>query len=146
MIAKRLFPILLIFSGGLSRKLLDMGKSSAPVAGTDTPTVTAAATPTPVNIAVTAPTATAAPTPKPAPKIVPPPDGATVVRCNGGNVNLRSAPRQDSQSMGALKLNQRLYLIKYSENYETINGIDSNWAYVQTEDGKKGWIFGAYAQ
>lgn len=146
MMAKRLFPLLLIFSASLSCKLLDTGKNSAPVSGADTPTVTAVATPTPANIAVPAPTATATPTPKPAPKVVPPPDGATVVRCNGGNVNLRRAPRQDSPSMGALKLNQRLYLSKYSDNYETINGIDSNWAYVQTEDGKKGWVFGAYVQ
>ena len=48
--------------------------------------------------------------------------------------------------MGGLKLNQRLYLIKYSDNYDNINGVDSNWAYVQTEDGRKGWVFGAYVQ
>jgi hypothetical protein len=146
MIAKRLFPILLVFLVGVSCKLLDSGSGSAPVSRTDTPTVTAETTPTPAaNVTVPLPDA-ATPTPKPQPKVVPPPDGATVVRCNGQNVNLRSGPRQDSQSLGGLKLNQRLYLIKYSDNYETINGIDSNWAYVQTEDGRKGWVFGAYVQ
>ena len=147
MFVKRLIPLLILASVGLSCKLLGGNDAAPTVSRTDTPTVTAETTSTPANISVPLPSApTPTPTPKPQPKVVSPPDGATVVRCNGQNVNLRSGPRQDAQSMGGLKLNQRLYLIKYSDNYDNINGVDSNWAYVQTEDGRKGWVFGAYVQ
>jgi hypothetical protein len=147
MIVKRLLPLILLASLGLSCKLLGGNDAAPTVSRTDTPTVNAEATPTPANISVPLPSApTPTPTPKPQPKAVPPPDGATVARCNGQNVTLRSGPRQDSQALGSLKQGQRLYLIKYSDNYDNINGIDSNWAYIQTEEGKKGWVFGHYVQ
>lgn len=141
MLVKRTLPLVLLAALGTACQ--QTAPTQPAPAGT---APIAATTPAPVAVATPA-TAVATPKAKPsAPANVPPPDGATVVRSNGSNVTLRSGPRQDAQAIGAIKQNQRLYLIKRSDNVDTINGIDSDWVYVQTEDGKKGWVFGHYIQ
>ena len=141
MIHLRLFCFILLAATLMACK--PSGSESSTLAPAAPAPVAATNTPAPVAPATT----TATPKPKPtAAASVPPPDGATVVRCNGANVTLRGGPRQDAQSLGNIKQGQRLYLIKYSDNSDTINGIESNWAYVQTENGKKGWVFGHYVQ
>lgn len=81
------------------------------------------------------------PTPPPAPKKVAPPTGATVGYCNSSNVVLRAEPSLNAKKVGGLSNNQRLYIIRYSDTYDNWKGTTANWAYIQTESGKRGWVF-----
>lgn len=80
---------------------------------------------------------------------VPPPPSATTVYCTSNNVVLRSGSSQNTAKIGSLFRGQKLYVISYSGEYETFvskNGqtLYSNYAYVQTESGKRGWVYAAY--
>lgn len=79
-----------------------------------------------------------APTPKPAPSA---PAGAQVAYCKSNNITMRSSPSLDGRKVNALKRGQKIYIINYSENYDYWNGMEGNWAYVQTESGSRGWVF-----
>lgn len=81
------------------------------------------------------------PTPPPAPKKVAPPTGATVGYCNSSNVVLRAGPSLTAKKIGGLSNRQRLYIIRYSNTYDNWKGTTANWAYIQTESGKRGWVF-----
>lgn len=73
------------------------------------------------------------------------PAGATIAYCRNKDVWLRKTPEQDQKGkILLLKQGQKVYVIKYSENYSVWNGISSNWAFVQTEAGKQGWVFNVF--
>lgn len=78
------------------------------------------------------------PTPKPAPSA---PAGAQVAYCKSSNVVMRNSPKLDGKKINALKRGQKIYIINYSDNYDSWNGMEGNWAYVQTENGSRGWVF-----
>lgn len=81
---------------------------------------------------------------------VPSPTGATTRYLNIGNVVLRSGPSQTYSSVGKLYAGQKVYVIGYSSEYETFissktgKSYNSNYAQVQTENGKKGWVYAAF--
>lgn len=85
-----------------------------------------------------APNPNPAPTPKPAPSA---PAGAQVAYCKSNNVIMRNSPNLDAKKINALKRGQKIYIINYSDNYDSWNGMEGNWAYVQTESGSRGWVF-----
>lgn len=79
-----------------------------------------------------------APTPKPAPSA---PAGAQVAYCKSNNIVMRNSPNLNAKKINALKRGQKIYIIEYSDNYDYWNGMEGNWAYVQTENGSRGWVF-----
>lgn len=77
---------------------------------------------------------------------VPPPDGGTAATVKT-RLKLRSGPTQFANNqIGSLNPGQRVYILDYSTNVETFNGITARYAYVQTEGGKRGWAFAAFLQ
>lgn len=82
-----------------------------------------------------------APKPPKTDKPVPGPPGSVVAYCNAANVLLRASPSLDGKKIGRLARGQRLYVIKYSKNYDNWQGTTANWAYIQTEKGARGWVF-----
>lgn len=91
------------------------------------------------NTAITNTTvAKSAPTPKPEPSV---PAGSRVAYCSSSNVVMRSAPSLTGKKINALRRGQKIYVINYSDNYDYWNGMEGNWAYVQTESGGRGWVF-----
>ena len=82
--------------------------------------------------------AKAPPTPKPEPIA---PAGSRVAYCNSSNVVLRGAPSLEAKKVSALRRGQKIYVINYSDNFDYWNGMEGNWAYVQTESGGRGWVF-----
>ncbi len=98
----------------------------------------AAATPTPAS--------TKSATPKPS---VEPPPNASAARVQSSNVILRSGPSQSSSKIGMLSTGQKVYILEYSDRYEVFvtrdgRALNSNYAYIQTESGKRGWVFAAF--
>lgn len=79
-----------------------------------------------------------APTPKPEPSA---PAGARVAYCASSNVVMRGSPSLTGRKVNALRRGQKIYVINYSENSDYWNGMEGNWAYVQTESGSRGWVF-----
>lgn len=75
---------------------------------------------------------------------VPPPPGAQVASVTQSRVLMRAGPTQNSAVAGRFSRGQRVYVIEYSSNYETFNNLSSNFAFVQTESGKRGWIYAAF--
>jgi hypothetical protein len=69
------------------------------------------------------------------------PVGAKVAYCNSTNVVVRSSPSLKARKVNALRKNQKVYVIRYSDNTDSWNGLQSNWAFIQTENGKQGWVF-----
>lgn len=99
-------------------------------------------------------TAAATPTPKaersatPKPTVEPPPN-ASAARVQSSNVILRSGPTQSSSKIGMLSSGQKVFVLEYSDRYEVFvtrdgRAINSNYAYIQTESGKRGWVFAAF--
>lgn len=80
----------------------------------------------------------APPTPKPEPIA---PAGSRVAYCNSSNVVMRGSPSLTAKKVSALRRGQKIYVINYSDNYDYWNGMEGNWAYVQTESGSRGWVF-----
>ncbi len=81
---------------------------------------------------------TATPTPKPK---VSAPVGATVAYCNGSNVVVRDSPSLNARKVNALKKGEKVFVINESDNYDEWQGNEANWAYIQKEDGQRGWVF-----
>ncbi len=79
-----------------------------------------------------------APTPKPEPIA---PAGSRVAYCASTNVIMRGAPSLTARKVNGLRRGQKVYVINYSDNYDSWNGMEGNWAYVQTESGGRGWVF-----
>lgn len=69
------------------------------------------------------------------------PVGSKVAYCNSTNVVVRSSPSLKAKKVNALRKNQKVFVIRYSDNTDSWNGLQSNWAFVQTENGKQGWVF-----
>ncbi|MBS1795799.1 MAG: SH3 domain-containing protein [Acidobacteria bacterium] len=88
------------------------------------------------NTATPSPSATA--TPKPT---VAPPVGARTAYAGTNNVLVRSAPSLDAAKVNALRNGQKVYILGFSDNYDYWNGLEGNWAHVQTEGGQRGWVF-----
>lgn len=81
-------------------------------------------------------------TPTPAPKpTVTAPVGSTVAFCNSSNVIVRRDAGLNAKRLTMLKKGQRVFVIRYSDNTDMWNGVESNWAYIQTESGARGWVF-----
>ncbi len=78
------------------------------------------------------------PTPKPT---VAPPVGSRTAYANTNNVVVRAAPGLDAQKVSGLKRGQKVYILGYSTNYDYWNGLEGNWANIQTESGQRGWVF-----
>ncbi|MBK8811197.1 MAG: hypothetical protein IPN69_10770 [Acidobacteria bacterium] len=82
-------------------------------------------------------------------KTIEPPPNSKAVYCQAGNVVLRSGPTQASGKLGSLRMGQKLYVLDYSDDWETFitrdgRELNSNYAYVQTESGKRGWVYAAF--
>jgi hypothetical protein len=71
----------------------------------------------------------------------PPPKDSKSAFCNNRNVMLRSSPSLTASVVGRLQRGQTVYVTDTSSNYDWWNGINSNWAYVQLPNGKRGWVF-----
>lgn len=91
------------------------------------------------------------PTPSPTPAATKepeksePPVGSTVAFLTRTDVWLRRSPAlQDKGKVTLLKPRQKVFVIRYSTNSDTWEGITSNWAFVQTENGRQGWVFNAF--
>lgn len=79
-----------------------------------------------------------APTPKPEPVA---PAGSRVAYSNSSSVVVRNSPSLNARKISSLKRGQKIYVINYSNNYDYWNGMEGNWAYIQTESGGRGWVF-----
>lgn len=79
-----------------------------------------------------------APTPKPEAVA---PVGSRVAYSGSSNVVMRGSPSLTGRKVSGLKRGQKVYVINYSDNYDYWNGMEGNWAYVQTESGSRGWVF-----
>jgi hypothetical protein len=91
------------------------------------------------------PVASPTPSPTKTPDKAEPPVGATVAYVTRKDVWLRKSPAiQDKGKLSLLKPRQKVFVIRYSENSDTWEEITSNWALVQTESGKQGWVFNAF--
>lgn len=91
------------------------------------------------------PVASPTPSPTKTPEKTEPPVGATVAYVTRKDVWLRKQPAiQDKGKLSLLKPRQKVFVIRYSENSDTWEDITSNWALVQTESGKQGWVFNAF--
>ena len=97
--------------------------------------------PTPPTVAVKQPNVPAPPINTPS---VPPPSGGQVAVVSSGNVVLRAGASQASSKIGGLSRGQRVYVIEYSSQYERFQNLYSNYAYIQTDSGKRGWVYAAY--
>jgi len=81
--------------------------------------------------------------PVPKPEITVP-AGARIAYCNDSNVVVRSAPSLTARKVNGLRRGQRVYVMRYSSNSDYWRGIQANWAYIQTETGKSGWVFSPF--
>lgn len=78
--------------------------------------------------------------PVPAPAITLP-IGARVAFCNATDVLVRKSPSLNARQIGRLNRGQKVFVIQYSTNFDYWNGTTANWAFIQTENGKRGWVF-----
>jgi len=92
------------------------------------------------NVSNATPDSTPEPTPAPKPTVTAP-VGSTVAFCNSSNVIVRGAPGLNAKRLTMLKKGQRVFVIRYSDNTDMWKGVESNWAYIQTESGTRGWVF-----
>jgi Bacterial SH3 domain len=69
------------------------------------------------------------------------PPGTQVAYCNATDVTVRSAPNLRSRKVTELTRGQKVYVLQFSDNYDVWNGIRSNWALIETDKGKRGWVF-----
>ena len=70
-----------------------------------------------------------------------PPPSDEIAYCRTSNVVLRSAPNLSASKVAGLSGGQKVYIINYSDNYDTWRGKTANWAYVATDKGERGWVF-----
>lgn len=75
------------------------------------------------------------------PKLKSPPPSDEIAYCRTNNVVLRSAPSLSASKVTGLNRGQKVYIINYSDNYDTWRGTTANWAYVATDNGQRGWVF-----
>ncbi|MBC7898728.1 MAG: SH3 domain-containing protein [Saprospiraceae bacterium] len=92
------------------------------------------------------PNADPSPTPSPNSSPIPnltitAPVGSTVAFCNSTDVIVRGGPGLNARKLSMLRKGQKVFVIKYSENSDMWKGVEANWAYIQTETGKRGWVF-----
>lgn len=80
------------------------------------------------------------PTPTPKPKVSAP-VGSTVAYCNSNNVVVRSSPSLNASKVNSLKKGEKVFVIEESDNYDEWKGTEANWAYIQKENGERGWVF-----
>lgn len=82
--------------------------------------------------------------PKNPPPAAPPPGILRVAYATTGNLVLRGGPSQSSAKIGGLYRGQKVHVISYSDNYEHFKSHYANYAYIQTEGGKRGWVYTAF--
>jgi hypothetical protein len=74
----------------------------------------------------------------------------TLAYCNANNLWVRSTPVLDLSKgnvVGELTRGSRVWILKESTNYDTYNGVTSNWAEVQAADRPlRGWVFRYYLE
>jgi hypothetical protein len=72
----------------------------------------------------------------------------TLAYCNANTLNVRTSPVLDlskANSIGELTRGDQVWIIRESSNYDTYNGVTSNWAEIQTVNGSlHGWVFRYY--
>ncbi len=69
------------------------------------------------------------------------PVGATVAYCNSSNVVVRDSPSLQAKKVGSLNNREKVFVIEESNNYDEWKGTEANWAYIQKENGQRGWVF-----
>lgn len=69
------------------------------------------------------------------------PASARVAFCNATDVLVRRGPSLNARQTGRLNRGQKVFVIEYSTNFDNWNGTTANWAFIQTESGKRGWVF-----
>lgn len=89
-------------------------------------------------------TLTSSEVPAPRPPSATAPPGSTVAYNTTSRLVLRSGPSQTSPKIGNLARGQRVHIIQYSDNTEYFAGMNSRFAYIQTDTGRRGWVFAAY--
>ena len=82
--------------------------------------------------------ANVAPVQKPAISL---PVGSRIAFCNATDVLVRRSPSLNARQTGRLNRGQKIFVIEYSTNFDNWNGTTANWAFIQTESGKRGWVF-----
>ncbi len=92
------------------------------------------------NINSAATTEATKPTPA-ATSTIAPPVGSRTAYAATNNVVVRAAPGLDARKISGLKRGQKVYILSYSNNYDYWNGLEGNWANIQTESGQRGWVF-----
>lgn len=81
----------------------------------------------------------------PPPPPAPPPSGTLrVASATTSDLVLRSGPGQSYGKIGELRRGQKAYVMSYSDNYEVFKTHYANFAYIQTESGKRGWVYTAF--
>lgn len=80
----------------------------------------------------------------PPPPAAPPSGTLRVAYTTTGNLVLRGRPSQSHKKVGGLRSGQMVYVLGYSANYEYFGGLYSNFAQIQTQNGKRGWVYAAY--
>lgn len=81
--------------------------------------------------------------PAPKPEVIVP-AGARVGYCNTSDVRIRSSPSLNAKVINKLVPRQRVFVMQYSDNTDYWKGTQANWAYIQTESGKSGWVFSPF--
>jgi hypothetical protein len=79
-----------------------------------------------------------------------PAQSRTLAYCNANTLNVRRSPVLDlskSNSIGELTRGDQVWIIRESSNYDTYNGITSNWAEIEVVDRSlRGWVFRYYLE
>jgi len=90
------------------------------------------------NTATNSETTQVTPTVKPS---VAPPVGSRTAFAATNNVVVRAAPSLSAQKVSGLKRGQKIFVLGFSNNTDYWNGLEGNWANIQTESGQRGWVF-----
>lgn len=72
------------------------------------------------------------------------PAGSRKAYCNSGDVRIRSAPSLNAPVINKLRRGQVVFVLQYSGNTDNWRGTQANWAYIQTENGRSGWVFSPF--
>jgi hypothetical protein len=63
---------------------------------------------------------------------------------NDDRVRIREEPNLTGKTLGHLNRTNKVRIIEYSDKKEKIEGMESYWYKVQTDEGLTGWVYGAY--
>ena len=69
------------------------------------------------------------------------PVGSTVAFCNASDVVVRKSPSLQARKVTSLRKGEKVFVIEESDNTDEWKGTEANWAYIQKENGQRGWVF-----